>query len=182
MSDIYYGKILCSECGTLTRKNTMVKEGFQLRILECPKCGHILYHPVDLEKYRDFKKIKKKQFNVKLRMVGNSYAVSIPREIIEFFENSEEDNNFHEIHKKMKEDMDRMNKIVTLAFEQANKLSLDFGENYDRTIEKNNNGTHTTIREKSDTNKLLNRKDFVSKKLKLIKSTKNKKGIKNERN
>jgi len=164
MNDLYSGKILCPKCGTLTTKKVMVKDGFQLRILECPKCGNILYHPTDLEKYGEFNKIKNKQFNVKLRMVGNSYTISIPKEIIDFFEEAEE-SPIQDIHRKIKEDMDRMSRMVTLAFEQANRLSLDFGPegNYDRTIKKGD----TVIREKAETKKLPN--GFISRKIKLIK-------------
>lgn len=174
MKDIFDSKVLCDKCNTLTNKKTMIKDGFQMRILECPKCGNIIPHPVDVERYNDFNKIKKKQFNVKLRMVGNSYTVSIPREIIDFFE--EEKDPFQDIDKKMKEDINRMNRMVTMAFEQANRLSLNFGPegNYDRTIEKNNNGTHTIIREKAETKPLNtpNGKGFFSRKIRLIKSSK----------
>lgn len=171
MKDIFDSKVLCEKCNTLTNKNIMIKDGFKIRILECPKCGNIIPHPVDVEKYNDFIKIKKKQFNVKLRMVGNSYTVSIPREIIDFFEEPKERDPFKEIHKRMNEDMERMNRMVTLAFEQANRLSLNFGPegNYDRTIEKNDNGRRTLIREKSETKKLP--QGFITRKIKLIKSS-----------
>lgn len=171
MKDIFDSKVLCEKCNTLTNKKTMIKDGFKIRILECPKCGNILYHPVDVEKYNEFNKIKKKQYNVKLRMVGNSYTVSIPKEIIDFF-NEEERDPFTEMRKRMKEDMDRMNRMVTLALEQSNILSLNFGPegNYDRTLEKNDKGTHILIKEKAETKKLPN--GFISRKIKLIKSSK----------
>lgn len=179
MKDIFDSKVLCEKCNTLTNKKIMIKDGFKVRILECPKCGNILYHPVDVEKYNEFDKIKKKQFNVKLRMVGNSYTISIPKEIIDFFDVEEKD-PFQEMHKRIKEDMDRMNKIVTLALEKSNILSLNFGSegDYDRTIEKNDKGTHTIIREKSETKKLPNGRGFISRKIKLIKSS-NKKVLEN---
>jgi len=150
----------------------MIKDGFNMRVLECPKCGNIIPHPVDIEKYNEFSKIRKKQFNVKLRMVGNSYTVSIPREIIDFFEEAEDP--FKDIDKRMKEDMERMSRMVTLAFEESNRLSLNFG-NFDRTIENNNNGVRTIIKEKSETKPLNmnNGKGFVSRKIKLIRNIKN---------
>ncbi|MFA5176366.1 MAG: hypothetical protein WC413_03870 [Candidatus Nanoarchaeia archaeon] len=177
MKDIFDSKVLCEKCNTLTTKKTMVKDGFQIRILECPKCGNILFHPVDVEKYNEFNRIKKKQFNVKLRMVGNSYTVSIPKEIIDFFNEEEEQKDpFEQIHKKMKEDMERMNRMVTLAFKEANTLSLNFGPegNYERTIEKDGN----IVTEKAETRKLPN--GFITKKIRLIKSNKNKKELENE--
>ena len=172
MKDIFDSKVLCDKCNTLTTKKTMIKDGFKIRVLECPKCGSILYHPSDMEKYNEFSKIKKKQFNVKLRMVGNSYTVSIPKEIIDFFSEEEERDPFQEIDKRMKEDMERMSRMVTLAFEQANRLSLNFGHegNYDRIIKKNG----TIIKEKSETKPLNtpNGKGFFSRKIRLIKSSK----------
>lgn len=171
MKDIFDSKVLCEKCNSLTTKKVMVRDGFQIRILECPKCGNILYHPVDIEKYNDFNRIKKKQFNVKLRRVGNSYTVSIPREIINNIMQEEEEQQkdpFEQIHKKIKEDMERMNRMVTLAFKEANILSLNFGpeENYDRTIKKGD----TIIRERAETKKLPN--GFISRKMKFIKSAK----------
>jgi len=172
MKDIFDSKVLCEKCNTLTTKKTMVKDGFKIRVLECPKCGNIIPHPVDVEKFNEFSKIKKKQFNVKLRMVGNSYTVSIPREIIDFFSEEEEIDPFQQMHKRMKEDMANMSRMVTMALEQSNRLSLNFGpeENYDRTIEKNDKGTHTIIREKAESKKLPN--GFVSRKIRMIKSSK----------
>ena len=165
MKDIFDSKVLCDKCNTLTTKKTMVKDGFHIRVLECPKCGNIIPHPVDVEKFNEYNKIKKKQFNVKLRMVGNSYTVSIPREIIDFFSEEEEES-------EEEEDMVNMSRMVSMVLEQANRLSLNFGPegNYDRTIEKNDNGTRTIIREKAESKKLPN--GFVSRKIRLIKSSK----------
>ncbi|MDD5651007.1 MAG: hypothetical protein PHF86_11415 [Candidatus Nanoarchaeia archaeon] len=173
MKDIFDSKVLCDKCNTLTNKKTMIKDGFNIRILECPKCGNIIYHPVDVEKYNEFDRVKKKQFNVKLRMVGNSYTISIPKEMINLLEEEKEEQDpFQQIHKKMTEDMERMNRIVTLAFEQANRISLNFGPdgNYDRTIEKEENGRKTIIREKADTKKTPN--GFITRRIKLIRRAK----------
>ena len=54
-------------------------------------------------------KLRSKPFRVKLRYVGNSYIVSIPREIIEF------------------EDIERrLNKIIEMSLEEPGKLTLLF--------------------------------------------------------
>jgi hypothetical protein len=45
-----------------------------------------------------------------MRMVGNSYAVSIPREIVDF----------------MKDQENMINDMVRLSFEEAGRLSLSF--------------------------------------------------------
>jgi len=86
------------------------RNGFNLRTLRCSKCGEIIVHPVDKAEYENFMKLKQKEFEVKMRMVGNSYAVSIPREIVDF----------------MNEQASKMNNMVKLCFEDMGKLSLDF--------------------------------------------------------
>ena len=86
------------------------RNGFHLRALECEKCGNKIIHPDDLKEFGEFQNLKKKNFKVKLRFVGNSYAVSIPREIINFMEEQEN---------KMKE-------MVNLCFEEVGRSSLNF--------------------------------------------------------
>jgi hypothetical protein len=56
-----------------------------------------------------FQNLKKKNFRVKLRFVGNSYAISIPKQIINFMQEQE---------KKMKE-------MVDLCFEDLGRISLN---------------------------------------------------------
>ena len=55
-------------------------------------------------------RLKNKEFEVKMRMVGNSYAVSIPREIVDF----------------MKEQEKMVNDMVKLCFNGTNSLNLQF--------------------------------------------------------
>ena len=67
-----------------------------------------------------FKDLKGKNFEVKLRMVGNSHAISIPKEIVDFM---------NERHRDAKR---QMNEMVRLCFEDFGRLSLifdDFGIN-----------------------------------------------------
>ena len=117
MSDIFENIILCKECGKRMHEAIVLKNGFKLRALQCPECKKKIYHPADIEEYRKFESLKNKFFKVKLRIVGNSYTVSIPREIIDFFDSEG-------IMKEMRE----MEEMVTLALEKAGKLSLIFGE------------------------------------------------------
>ncbi len=73
MKDIFDSKVLCEKCNTLTNKKTMLRDGFKIRILECPKCGNILYHPVDMEKYlNESRKIREIffQFTPLVEIVG----------------------------------------------------------------------------------------------------------------
>ena len=88
----------------------MSKEGFNLRIKKCGHCGNFLIHPEDKAEYENFVRLKKKEYEVKMRMVGNSYAVSIPREIVDFMQEQEK----------------IMNNMVKLCFHEMGKISLEF--------------------------------------------------------
>jgi DNA-directed RNA polymerase subunit RPC12/RpoP len=106
---MFENQILCGNCGKKTRKKIVVKDGFKLRAVECPNCGKKWFHPVDYNEYKKFLNIKSREFKVKLRMVGNSFCVSIPKEVI----------NFEEIEKKM-------NQMIKMSLEEPRKLSLYF--------------------------------------------------------
>lgn len=110
--DIFDNKIFCNHCNKEMQKANVAKNGFVLRAVVCPKCNHKLIHPVDEHEYNKFVSLKNKQFHVKMRLVGNSYAVSIPKEIVSFMRTQE----------KMMDDM------VKLCFEDFGRLSLNFGE------------------------------------------------------
>lgn len=110
MTDIFENQILCKKCSKVMKPTLVSKNGFNLRTIKCEKCGEMLVHPVDKQEYEEFMRLKNKEFEVKMRMVGNSYSVSIPREIVDFMHESE----------KM------MNDMVKLSFDNANRLSLMF--------------------------------------------------------
>lgn len=110
MEDIFNNTILCNQCQEKTSDITVFKEGCRLRAKKCPTCNKLIYHPVDLAEYNDFNKLKHKEFQVKLRMVGNSYIVSIPREIIDF-------------HEELNKEIDQ---LIKLSLEEPGKLSLFF--------------------------------------------------------
>ncbi len=117
MVDIYDATVLCDRCNIKTKKILVNKNGYNLRTLECPNCGKRWYHPADKVECENFEKLKKREFNVKLRMVGNSYTVSIPREIIDFEE---------EMNKEMQQHLNTMNQLVRLCLDEPGKLSLFF--------------------------------------------------------
>jgi len=112
MTDIFNHKILCNKCDNIMKKTEISKNGFVLRAIVCPKGHGSIIHPSDKEEYDRFINLKNKEFKVKMRLVGNSYAVSIPREIVNFMNEQE----------KMMDDM------VRLCFEDFGKLSLNFSE------------------------------------------------------
>jgi len=113
MQDIFDNKILCKKCNTQMQKAKIVKGGFLFRAVICPKCKEKIIHPVDEQEYNRFINLKNKEFRVKMRLVGNSYAVSIPKEIVSFMREQE----------KIIDDM------VKLCFEDFGKLSLNFNPN-----------------------------------------------------
>ncbi|MEK6935041.1 MAG: hypothetical protein AABW46_04140 [Nanoarchaeota archaeon] len=112
MEDIFNSTILCNKCSSETIDTTVFKDGFELRAKKCPNCNKISYHPVDLEEYNNFNKLRSKQFQVKLRLVGNSYAVSIPKEIILF-------------HEEINREID---KLIRLSLEEPGRISLSFNK------------------------------------------------------
>jgi len=110
--DIFNNQILCKDCGKVMERKDVSKNGFILRIVECNKCRDKIIHPIDEHEYNKFINLRKKEFKVKMRLVGNSYAVSIPKEIVSFMSEQE----------KMMGDM------VKLCFEDMGRLSLNFKE------------------------------------------------------
>ncbi len=113
MTDIFENPILCKKCRKEMKKVKLEKDGFFLKAVECPKCKDKVLHPTDELEYNKFKKLRDKTFRVKMRIVGNSYAVSIPREIVNF----------------IKEQEKIMNDMVSLCFNDSKRVSLLFGEN-----------------------------------------------------
>jgi len=112
MIDIFDNTILCKKCNTRMKKIKITKNGFFLRAMICPKCNEKLIHPIDEQEYHKFINLKNKEFRVKMRLVGNSYTVSIPKQIVSF----------------MSEQEKIMNKMVRLCFEEMGRLSLNFDE------------------------------------------------------
>jgi len=112
MKDIFNNTILCEKCDKKMQKAQVKKNGFILRLVICPECNEKIVHPLDEQEYNRFINLKNKEFRVKMRLVGNSYAVSIPKEIVSFIRAQE----------RMVDDM------VKLCFEDFGRLSLSFNE------------------------------------------------------
>ncbi|MBT4257638.1 hypothetical protein HOD88_00440 [archaeon] len=112
MTDIFDSTILCKKCDAKMEKANLSKKGFVFRAVICPRCHEKILHPLDEQNYNKFISLKNKEFSVKMRLVGNSYAVSIPREIVSFMENQ------HSV----------MDEMVKLCFEEIGRVSLNFGK------------------------------------------------------
>lgn len=111
MTDIFNNTILCANCNVKMNPIQIHKNGFVLRAIMCPKCNSKIIHPKDEQEYNNFVDLKKKEFSVKMRFVGNSYAVSIPREIVDFMQEQEK----------------IMDEMVKLSLEEFGRISLSFG-------------------------------------------------------
>ncbi|MBU2612441.1 MAG: hypothetical protein KKB62_01845 [Nanoarchaeota archaeon] len=124
MQDIFEYDIICDKCGEKMENSLMSRNGFNLRIKKCNSCGDVIVHPEDRAEYDNFVRLKKKEYEVKMRMVGNSYSVSIPREIVDF----------------MKDQENMVNNMVRLSFQDFGRLSLMFntGEAENRENENSN--------------------------------------------
>tara|TARA_Y100000310_G_scaffold337547_1_gene424866 strand:- start:1678 stop:2049 length:372 start_codon:yes stop_codon:yes gene_type:complete len=114
MTDLFDNPVLCKNCEIKMQKISLVKNGFTFRSLQCRTCGNRIVHPEDKQEYDHYLNLRKKDFNVKLRMVGNSYTVSIPKEIV----------NFINEQNKVMDDMVRLN------LDRMNRLSLEFDKLY----------------------------------------------------
>lgn len=98
---------MCGQCHKETEKSEIEKDGYKIRCWKCNNCKKQWLHPGDLEAYKKFIELKKKDFEVKLRQVGNSWSVSIPKEIIRFEEVSQ-------------------TKIIRMSLDEPGKLSIFF--------------------------------------------------------
>lgn len=107
MRDVYETTVICDECSKPTQKCETSKDGFTMRCWRCENCKKQWLHPGDLEEYKHFIELKRKEFEVKLRQVGNSWSVSIPKEII----------RFEEVHET---------KIIRMSMDEPGKLSIFF--------------------------------------------------------
>ncbi|MBI5391616.1 hypothetical protein HZB00_01305 [Candidatus Woesearchaeota archaeon] len=112
MEDLFDHIILCNHCHSPTSKKVFIKDGFQIRGLECVSCNTFSYHPGDVKDYEQFMRLKARAFDVKLRMVGNSFCISIPKEIIAFHQ--------------LENDLDQ---LVHLFLQEPDKLVLEFHTN-----------------------------------------------------
>lgn len=119
MTDIFDTKIVCKKCDKEMQPTVIHRAGMDLRAVECQHCGDKIIHPQDLNALQQFNTLRGKTFVVKLRMVGNSHAISIPKEIIDFVNDQQRKMN------TMKRQMDEM---VRLCFEDFDTLRVRFGD------------------------------------------------------
>jgi DNA-directed RNA polymerase subunit RPC12/RpoP len=114
MTDIFDAQIICKKCNSEMQPTNVLKEGFVLRAVQCPQCNDRILHPADVPAVNQFHELRGKTFTVKLRMVGNSHAISIPKEIVDFMQEQQRHAN------------KQMADMVRLCFEDAHRLSVMF--------------------------------------------------------
>ena len=125
MTDIFDTKVTCKRCNREMERTLVQRDGLELRAVKCPQCRDIIIHPADLNGIEHFKDLKDKEFNVKLRMVGNSHTISIPKEIIDFIS---------ERNREMKRQMDDM---VKLCFDDFDTLKVSFWDEEGKELGEN---------------------------------------------
>ncbi len=114
MNDIFESaKVLCPECNTETERTLDLKEGFEFRALTCRTCKKTWHHPLDVKRYTDYQNLRNKEFRVKLRMVGNSHTISIPKEIIDF------EDRFRQLEQEVDD-------MIRLTLDEPGKVSIFF--------------------------------------------------------
>ncbi|MEK6914476.1 MAG: hypothetical protein AABW83_02385 [Nanoarchaeota archaeon] len=121
--DIFSQRILCKDCSVEMKQIEIIRNGFIIRAMKCLKCDSKILHPKDEQEYKNFNDLKKKQFNVKMRFVGNSYAVSIPKEIVNF----------------MKEQEKIMDGMVNLCLEEFGILRMNFACSHHKSLSNHHN-------------------------------------------
>lgn len=115
MKDYFDAKISCKTCDKVMQPIMIEKSGCKLRAVVCPSCQEKIIHPIDLNSFNHYNSLKAKTYIVKLRIVGNSHAVSIPKEIIDFIHQNNQMNK-------------SIDEVVKLCFEDFGRLSLVFNE------------------------------------------------------
>jgi hypothetical protein len=118
MTDIFDTKIMCKKCNLEMKKQEVHRDGVVVRAVVCPCCSDKIIHPQDLNSLQHFHNLRDKTFIVKLRMVGNSHAISIPKEIVDFM---------NEQQARMNHMKNKMNEMVSLCFEDFGTLRVRFG-------------------------------------------------------
>jgi phage FluMu protein Com len=108
--DIFDTEIKCKKCNQVMQRSDFIKNHFAFRAIQCPECKEKIIHPIDEQEYKKFLNLKNKEFRVKMRLVGNSYAVSIPKEIVSFMEGQEK----------------ILDEMVRLCFEDFSRITLNF--------------------------------------------------------
>ncbi|PIN82002.1 hypothetical protein COV11_00200 [Candidatus Woesearchaeota archaeon CG10_big_fil_rev_8_21_14_0_10_30_7] len=106
MRDIWEEHLHCSTCNKKAEQIILSKDNFKLRSWKCKQCRKTWNHPLDQVKLSEWQNIKDQEFIVKIREVGNSAVISLPKEILNF--------------------KNALNKDVVWKFKNSDELVLKF--------------------------------------------------------
>lgn len=73
----------CS-CGKIAKHTYTNIEGYRVKAWKCKTCGEEYLDSADAEFLLLLKKMKKKPLTAKVGVLGGSYIIRIPKEIVEF--------------------------------------------------------------------------------------------------
>ena len=73
------------ECGGMAGKSTVNYKGYEVRGWTCKKCKKEYIHPEDSLKISKLEALKKNGIKVKVRTVGQSLVITLPKELVELY-------------------------------------------------------------------------------------------------
>lgn len=79
-----WNEIPC-ECGGMAGKGTVKYQDYEVRGWICKKCKKEYIHPEDSLKISKLEELKKNGIKVKIRTVGQSLVITLPKELAELY-------------------------------------------------------------------------------------------------
>ena len=73
------------ECGRMASRSTVKYKEYEVRGWVCKKCKKEYIHPEDSLKISKLEALKKSGMKVKIRTVGQSLVITLPKEIAEIY-------------------------------------------------------------------------------------------------
>ena len=73
------------ECGDMAGKSAIKYKSYEVRGWICKKCGKEYIHPEDSLKISKLEALKKNGIRVKVRTVGQSLVITLPKELVDIY-------------------------------------------------------------------------------------------------
>lgn len=83
--DISQWKEIPCECGNMASRSTIKYNDYEIRGWICKKCMKEYIHPEDSLKISKIEALKKSGIKVKIRTVGQSLVITLPKELAEVY-------------------------------------------------------------------------------------------------
>src|SRR3989339_500737 len=84
--DINQWKEIPCECGGMASRGTVKYKSYEIRGWVCAKCKKEYIHPEDSMKISKLEELKKSNPSVKIRTVGQSLVITLPKEIVDVYD------------------------------------------------------------------------------------------------